>query len=178
MLVVRKLLVEDGFEGQKWSYVIAYAIRHSSARIVGRLEEEIKPRQDNILIDSQSRSRKAQEMHPVRRSNGDVCAWISEDTLRDLRGNVVAFFNKEHVFSVRGRTLGRFQRGYFWDMRGLAVGWVEGAHGGPTTPTPATAPFEPYLAYKPSRPYEPYEPYWPYQSSSWSPEPWESFVSG
>ena len=82
-------------------------------------------------------------MTPIYDANGRVCAWLLDDTLRNLSGRVIAFLRDEHIYGVTGRHLGIWDDGNIRDHRGDVMAWLVGARGGPVKPVPGVPPVPP-----------------------------------
>lgn len=70
----------------------------------------------------------------------------SEGVIYDYSGRPVALLDGENIVSYSGKHLGWFHDGFVRDANGDAVGFTEGAHGGPITPIPAIPPIPPIPA--------------------------------
>lgn len=101
-------------------------------------------------------------------SSGIAKAFVSAGVFYDYGGRPLAFLDGENIVSYSGKHLGWFRDGYVRDQRGDAVGFSEGARGGPITPVPAIPPILPIPAIPPILPIPPIPPIPPIFSLSWS----------
>jgi hypothetical protein len=78
--------------------------------------------------------------------------WLSTDVIYDLTGDARAFVAEGSVCSFEGQRLGAFGDGYLRDPSGDAVGYVEGAKGGPALPEIQATESAPEFNEEPERP--------------------------
>jgi len=107
--------------------------------------------------------------------NGIAKVFVSEGVFYDYGGRPLAFLDNKNIVSYSGKHLGWFHDGYIRDERGDAVGFTEGARGGPITPIPAIPPIPPIPAIPPIPPISPIPPIPPIFSLSWSSRTLEEF---
>ena len=72
--------------------------------------------------------------------NGSPKVYVSEGVFYDYGDRPLAFLDDKSIVSYSGKHLGWFHDGYVRDEHGDAVGFSEGARGGPITPIPAIPP--------------------------------------
>ncbi len=89
---------------------------------------------------------------PIYSKSGWPIGWLSEDVIYDVTGEARAFVADNSVCSYEGKLLGGFGDGYLRDPLGDAVGYVEGAKGGPPLPEIQATEPPPELHEEPERP--------------------------
>jgi hypothetical protein len=72
--------------------------------------------------------------------------------------------------------LGSFREGFFRDSSGNAVGFVNGASGGPLLPLRSLPPLPPLPSLPPLKPLPSLPPIAPMPSLSWSNRTWDEFL--
>ena len=108
-------------------------------------------------------------------SSGVAKAFVSEGVFYDYGGRPLAFLDGENIVSYSGRHFGWFRDGYIRDEHGDAVGFTEGARGGPITPIPAIPPIPPIPSIPPIPTIPPILPIPPIFSFSWSSRTLDEF---
>src|SRR2546421_117544 len=83
---------------------------------------------------------------PIYGQSGTVVAWLTGGYIYDLGGRSTGMLYHENVYGTKGQHLGIFRNGLFRDHEGQVVGFIEGAHGGPTLPVAKFAPTPPKLS--------------------------------
>ena len=89
---------------------------------------------------------------PVYNKAGWPVGWLSADVIYDSTGEARAFVTDGSICSYEGQRFGSFGDGYFRDPSGDAVGYVEGAQGGPPLPEIQATESLPELQEEPERP--------------------------
>ncbi len=89
---------------------------------------------------------------PIYSKAGWPVGWLSGDVIYDSTGEVRAFVTDESICSYEGECFGSFGDGYLRDPSGDAVGYVEGAKGGPPLPEIKATESPPELPEEPERP--------------------------
>ena len=89
---------------------------------------------------------------PIYSKAGWPVGWLSGDVIYDSSGEVRAFVTDGSICSYEGDWLGSFGDGYLSDPSGYAVGYVEGAKGGPPLPEIQATESLPELQEGPERP--------------------------
>lgn len=132
--------------------------------------------QQSTAVRQGSRPRELGYLTPIYNRSGRVCAWLLDQTIRDLRGHVTAFISGSELVGTGGHHLGRFRDGNIRDHKGAVVGWVKGATGGPKKPFPTLPPFPPRPAFAPRPPFPPRSPMPAKPSMAWSTMTWQQFI--
>ena len=89
---------------------------------------------------------------PIYSKAGWPVGWLSGDVMYDSTGEARAFVADGSIFSYEGERFGSFADGYLRDPSGDAVGYVEGAKGGPPLPEVISTESPPELQDEPERP--------------------------
>ena len=89
---------------------------------------------------------------PIYSKVGWPVGWLSGDVMYDSTGEARAFVADGSIFSYEGERFGSFANGYLRDPSGDAVGYVEGAKGGPPLPEVISSESPPELQDEPERP--------------------------
>ena len=89
---------------------------------------------------------------PIYSKAGLPIGWLSVDVMYDSTGEARAFVVDGSICSYEGERLGSFADGYLRDPSGDAVGYVEGAKGGPPLPEIKATESPPELQVEPERP--------------------------
>ena len=115
---------------------------------------------------------------PIYSKAGWPIGWISEDVIYDAKGEARAFVTEGSVCSYEGQQLGGFGDGYLRDPMGDAVGYVEGAQGGPSLPETQATESPPELQDEPERPSTPGAASGPSGTDSWSELAFNTLMRG
>ena len=89
---------------------------------------------------------------PIYSKAGWPVGWLSADVIYDSTGEARAFVIDGSICSYEGQRFGSYADGYLRDPSGDAVGYVEGATGGPTLPEMQATESAPELLEEPERP--------------------------
>jgi len=110
--------------------------------------------------------------------HGIAMAFWSHGVLYDYVGTPRAFLDGEDILSYSGKHLGWFAEGYIRDHDGNAVGFAEGAQGGPLLPIRGLPPVAPIRGIEPIRPIRPIPPIKPIFTFQWGMETVEGSLQG
>ena len=104
--------------------------------------------------------------------------WLSEDVIYDATGEPRAFVSDGSICSYEGQHVGRFGDGYLRDPSGDAVGYLEGAQGGPPLPDIQATESPPELKEQPERPSASGEAPAPPETDRWSELAFNTLLRG
>jgi hypothetical protein len=105
--------------------------------------------------------------------------WLLDDILFDNQGLARAFIKNRGVFRIDGSYVGCFDDGFFRDRAGDAVGFLEGASGGPFLPAAVAPSQPPRIARVPTVPLDELVPPKPATPSlSWSKLDFIHYMAG
>ena len=89
---------------------------------------------------------------PIYSKAGWPVGWLLADVIYDSTGEARAFVTDGSICSYEGQRFGSYGGGYLRDPSGDAVGYVEGAEGGPPLPEIKASEAPPELKDEPVRP--------------------------
>ena len=115
---------------------------------------------------------------PIYSKAGWPIGWLSEDIIYDSTGEARAFVADGSICSYEGQHLGGFKGGYLRDPAGDAVGYIDGARGGPPLPEIQATASLPELQEQPERPPESAAPSEPTRSDRWSELAFNTLMRG
>ena len=92
---------------------------------------------------------------PIYSKAGWPVGWLSGEVIFDFEGEARAFVTDGSIWSYEGQLFGSFTNGYLRDPAGDAVGYVEGAQGGPHLPQTQATESPPEFQEEPERPSTP-----------------------